>query len=70
MKNIEKRGKNLGFFDVFKDWQIRTKLEKSRRKIIVWRSFLEDLGVIFQVLGVILASWSTLGGCFGGFFET
>ena len=70
MKNIEKHWKNLGFFDVFKDWQIRTKLEKSRRKIIVWRGFLEDLGVIFQVLGAILASWSPLGGSYRGFFET
>ena len=70
MKNIEKPWKNLGFFSVFKDWQIHMKLEKSRRKNIVWRGFLEDLGMIFQVLGAILASWSPLGGCFGGFFET
>ena len=70
MKNLEKPWKNLSFFSVFKDWQIRMKLEKSRRKNIVWRGFLEDLGVIFQVLRAILASWSPLGGCFGGFFET
>ena len=70
MKNIEKTEKNVGFFDVFKDWQIHMKLEKSRRTKLVWRRFLKDLGLIFQVLKTILASWSPLGGCFGGFFET
>ena len=70
MKNIEKRWKNVGFFDVFKDWQIHMKLEKSRRKNIVWRGFLKDLGKNFQVWGAILASWSPLGGSYRGFLET